>query len=621
MDSTPLDMPLQRLVTKAVWYTLDAGHRRRCRVGPARAAGLAARRRARRHRAAAAVRHLRPVGHRRRLDRPASRHRPPDGVRLQRASRRCRFRGPGPCGAGGLAGRHPGRHRRLRVPVRLPVLHPVAQVRQRQQPARQGRRAAGCSTRCWRLSSSRRGPREPGGAPRSSGPGGISREVDGRPGFARLGPAALARPASPAARPTRALLRSALRRVMSAFALTGEQRAYVRQVRELAVAELVPLAELRRRGNGRLGRCSRRWAASGCWAGCSAAPAGRPPRWSCACCARRWPRCAPTPRPRWRCRRLGSYPFVLFGTDEIGPGGTPPGWPPAPWWHPSRCRRPKPDPMPPRCNCGPSRTATAGGCTARRPGSPTRRRPTCTRCSPAPRRTPGLVASPRSWCPATRRTGRRAPGHAGAARAGPAGLRRRPGLARRRAGRGGRQLQGRDAHPGRAAAQRRRLRGRHGAGRPGRGAVPHHPAAGFRRPAVIDQQAVSHLLAEMATRVAASRLLVYAAAAALGRQRAGAGDHPAVGDGQAVRHRERPVRGGYRGPVARRPGGCNGATCWNGSTATSGRRGSTRAPRRCSAPSSGGPWCRARSPRAADARAAVAEAALAELRPETQPEG
>ncbi len=56
------------------------------------------------------------------------------------------------------------------------------------------------------------------------------------------------------------------------------------------------------------------------------------------------------------------------------------------------------------------------------------------------------------------------------------------------------------------------------------------------------QQAVAHLLAEMATRTEAARLLVYSAAAALDEGAAGRGGP--LGHGQAVRDRDRPVRGG-----------------------------------------------------------------------------
>src|SRR4029077_1355851 len=100
-----------------------------------------------------------------------------------------------------------------------------------------------------------------------------------------------------------------------------------------------------------------------------------------------------------------------------------------------------------------------------------------------------------------------------------------------------------------------------------------------------DQQAVSHLLAEMATRTEAARLLVYAAAAAydaaaggrapgrggagegvagprrrrLGRRRRWEGARGQVGHGQAIRHRDGAVRGGRGGAAARRPGAAPGA--------------------------------------------------------------
>ena len=70
-----------------------------------------------------------------------------------------------------------------------------------------------------------------------------------------------------------------------------------------------------------------------------------------------------------------------------------------------------------------------------------------------------------------------------------------------------------------------------------------------------DQQAVSHLLAEMATRTEAARLLVYAAAAAYDASGSagGKGSRGEVGHGQAVRHRDGPVRGGRGGADPRRP--------------------------------------------------------------------
>ena len=67
-----------------------------------------------------------------------------------------------------------------------------------------------------------------------------------------------------------------------------------------------------------------------------------------------------------------------------------------------------------------------------------------------------------------------------------------------------------------------------------------------------DQQAISHLLAEMATRTEAARLLVYAAAAAYDAGEAA--DHREIGHGQAVRDRGGPVRGGRGGADPRGAG-------------------------------------------------------------------
>ena len=124
---------------------------------------------ARRHRAAAAVRDLRPLGHRRRLDRPARGHRRLHGVRVRRPPgrrgvRRARLR------AGRrLAARHPGRDRRLRVRLGLPVVRAVAQVRERQRAAGQGRR--GAAARRGARQRSGRGTRRVGTDHRPPAPG------------------------------------------------------------------------------------------------------------------------------------------------------------------------------------------------------------------------------------------------------------------------------------------------------------------------------------------------------------------------------------------------------------------------------------------------------------------
>ena len=75
LETVPLDMPAQTLATRAVWYDVD--DERAARRGSAGGAHprRPARRRARRDRAAAAVRDLRPVGHRRDVDARAPAHR------------------------------------------------------------------------------------------------------------------------------------------------------------------------------------------------------------------------------------------------------------------------------------------------------------------------------------------------------------------------------------------------------------------------------------------------------------------------------------------------------------------------------------------------------------------
>ncbi len=96
--------------------------------------------RARGDRPAAAVRHLRPLGHRRALDRTAPVDRPADRVRLRRPARRGRIRRARLRDRGRLAPRHPRRHPLLPLRNRLPLLHPVPEVRKRQLPAIQARR-------------------------------------------------------------------------------------------------------------------------------------------------------------------------------------------------------------------------------------------------------------------------------------------------------------------------------------------------------------------------------------------------------------------------------------------------------------------------------------------------
>ena len=146
LETVPLDMPAQHARTRAVWYDVDDGapaRRRVCRRrgSPARCTPPST-----------------PRSGCCRCSRPATAGtsagcRPPvhphtgcaDGLRPRRPPRRRRVRRARPRGARALAGRDPGGDRRLRVPGRLPVVRAVAQVRQRQRPARQGGRGAPCS--------------------------------------------------------------------------------------------------------------------------------------------------------------------------------------------------------------------------------------------------------------------------------------------------------------------------------------------------------------------------------------------------------------------------------------------------------------------------------------------
>ena len=132
---------------------LHAGHpgdlvRRRARrswtrpgVDRAASAGRAPRHRARRHRDAAAVRDLRPVGRRRRVHRPPGRHR---AAHHRRSTTPCPAEPGWPSSGFEAADRHLRATfesvARLRVQRGLPVVRPVAEVRQRQRPPRQGGR-------------------------------------------------------------------------------------------------------------------------------------------------------------------------------------------------------------------------------------------------------------------------------------------------------------------------------------------------------------------------------------------------------------------------------------------------------------------------------------------------
>ena len=109
--------------------------------GDAEAARLAARRRARDDRAAAAVRDVRPLGHRRPVDeRPLPDGRA-DGVRLRRPPRWSGHRGARLRGVRRVGCGHGSLARRVPVRERVPVVRAVAEVRESQRDAGQRRRA------------------------------------------------------------------------------------------------------------------------------------------------------------------------------------------------------------------------------------------------------------------------------------------------------------------------------------------------------------------------------------------------------------------------------------------------------------------------------------------------
>ncbi len=136
----------------------DAGGLVHGRARPARGrghrvggrAGRRARRRARRDRPAAAVRHLRPLGHRRGVDRSAPRHRHLHRLRLRRPPGRRRLRRAGLRPRRRLAAGDPRGDRRLRVPgraARRACSRPSAAT----ATSRWTRRApCTCSTWSWR---------------------------------------------------------------------------------------------------------------------------------------------------------------------------------------------------------------------------------------------------------------------------------------------------------------------------------------------------------------------------------------------------------------------------------------------------------------------------------------
>lgn len=140
LGTETLDLPERTLPTMAVWWTVPQSVIEVAEIDADEPARRAARRRARVDRPAAAPRDVRPLGPRRRLDRPARRHRRGDRVRARRLPRRGRLRRARVRARRDVAPRDTRRDRALPLSRRLSRVRAVPQVRVVQRPAREGRR-------------------------------------------------------------------------------------------------------------------------------------------------------------------------------------------------------------------------------------------------------------------------------------------------------------------------------------------------------------------------------------------------------------------------------------------------------------------------------------------------
>ncbi len=138
IETVPLDVPPRTLVTQAIWYTAAAPVLERARRRTAPGPRCGARGRARHDRDAAAVRDLRPLGRRRRLDGDPSEHRSAHDLRVRRLLGRGRNRRAGLRRRSRARARDRRARRGLPVRGRLPVVRPVTEVRQLERVPRQG---------------------------------------------------------------------------------------------------------------------------------------------------------------------------------------------------------------------------------------------------------------------------------------------------------------------------------------------------------------------------------------------------------------------------------------------------------------------------------------------------
>ena len=140
IETLPLDLPETRVRDRS---DLVRPRRRDARGadGHHASARLPPRRRARDDRDPPSLGDVRPLGHRRALDEPPLPDRPADDLRLRRPRRRGRDQRARLRRLRGLGRRHGALARGLPLRPRLPVLRPVAQVREPERAARQGRLA------------------------------------------------------------------------------------------------------------------------------------------------------------------------------------------------------------------------------------------------------------------------------------------------------------------------------------------------------------------------------------------------------------------------------------------------------------------------------------------------
>ena len=147
IDTTTLDLPEQTFTTQAFWLAvpqpvLDAALTGLSETDDLAAPGAHPRRRARAHRPPAALRDVRPLGHRRPQHAVALADRHGEHLRLRRVPRRHRPVAPGLRRLRGPGSRSAHAGRRVPVRERLPELRAEPQVRQPQRAAQQARRGA-----------------------------------------------------------------------------------------------------------------------------------------------------------------------------------------------------------------------------------------------------------------------------------------------------------------------------------------------------------------------------------------------------------------------------------------------------------------------------------------------